>query len=61
MTKYIYESKGIECPECGELTNELFNVESKSGQEVMLCDACKPSKDKTQSWKEGWDRGGINE
>ena len=59
MTKYIYESKGVECPECGELTNELFNVESKSGQEVLLCDACKPANDRIIS--QGWAHGGINE
>ena len=57
MTKYIYESKGVECPECGELTNELFNVKSKSGQEVLLCDACKPANE----IKDGWLHGGINE
>ena len=60
MNKYIYESQGIECPECGELTNELFNVESKSGQEVLLCDACKPAK-KDRVISEGWTHGGINE
>ena len=60
MTKYIYESKGIECPECGEVTNELFNAKSKSGQEVLLCDACKPSEDKIQI-DSSWIHGGINE
>ena len=61
MTKYIYESKGIECPECGEITHQLFSVKSKSGQDVLLCNACKPSEDKAKSWEQGWDRGGINE
>jgi transcription elongation factor Elf1 len=59
MTKYIYESKGVECPECGETTNQLFNTTSKSGQEVLLCDACRPANDNTI--KEGWEHGGINE
>ena len=59
MNKYIYESKGTECPECGEITHELFNVKSKSGQEVLLCDACRPASDNII--KEGWEHGGINE
>ena len=59
MTKYIYEPKGVDCPECGEVTYELFNAKSKSGQEVLLCDACRPAKDKII--KGGWRHGGINE
>jgi len=60
MTKYIYEPKGIECPECGEVTRQLFNAKSKSGQEILLCDACsRPTKDKII--KGGWRHGGINE
>lgn len=53
MTKYIYESKGVECPECGEVTNELFNAKSKSGQEVLLCDACKPANDRIKLVRAG--------
>ena len=60
MTKYIYESKGIDCPECGEVTHELFNVKSKSGQEVLLCAACKPTNDKIKN-DFTWIRGGLNE
>ena len=63
MTKYIYEPKGIECPECGEVTNELFNVK-QNDQEVMMCDACGPiNMNRSESiakWH-GWQHGGINE
>ena len=59
MTKYIYESKGVKCPECGEVVHELFNVESKSGQEVLLCDACNPRQQPQADFS--WIRGGINE
>jgi transcription elongation factor Elf1 len=57
--KYTHESKGVNCPECGEVTHELFNVKSKTGQGVLLCDACKP--DIPKKIQEGWYRGGINE
>ena len=60
MTNYIYESKGMECPECGEKTEQLFRAKSGSGQEVMLCDACKKPK-KIDYTDRGWMRGGINE
>tara|TARA_Y100000593_G_C4285522_1_gene325244 strand:- start:827 stop:1012 length:186 start_codon:yes stop_codon:yes gene_type:complete len=61
MTNYIYESKGMECPECGEVTNQLFNAEAKNGQSVLLCEACKPTEDKTWRYDSGWVRGGLNE
>jgi len=64
MTKYIYEPEGIECPECGEVTRELFNIE-QNGQEVMMCDACSPINMKRlhrlANLRRGWERGGINE
>ena len=40
MTKHIYEPDGVDCPECGQITYELFNVESESGQEVLMCGGC---------------------
>ena len=55
-----YKSEGIECPECGAITKELFNAKSKSGQEVLLCDACKPAEDKPQR-DFSWIHGGLNE
>ena len=55
------EPKGVECPECGEITNELFNAEAKNGQSVLLCEACKPAEDKTWRYDFGWVRGGLNE
>ena len=42
MTKYIHKSRSVDCPECGEVTHELFNVKSQSGQEVTMCNECGP-------------------
>ena len=40
MARYAYYLEGISCPECGEVTYELFNASSGSGQEVLMCEGC---------------------
>ena len=43
MNKVIDESyfrETIECPECGQTVNSLYEVESDAGPNVLMCDYC---------------------
>ena len=34
-------TKVIQCPECGQDTNELYHARfTKYGEDVLMCDAC---------------------
>ena len=37
---HAYFEEGIECPECGHTTRELYNALDENGETVLLCEDC---------------------
>ena len=43
MDKVVNESYfdgAIECPECGQVVNHLYEVETTDGTNTLMCDYC---------------------
>jgi len=35
-----YYGEPIDCPECGDLTYELYSAINENGQRVLMCESC---------------------
>ena len=43
MNKVVNESyfvESVECPECGQIVNSLYEVENDAGPNVLMCGYC---------------------
>ena len=51
-----YFNDGIECPECGMITYELYKATNSAGIKILMCDACcDDTQEGIEEWDEAWD------
>ena len=44
---YAHYGEALDCPECGDLTYELYSAINENGQKVLMCESCY---DDSQIW-----------